>query len=128
MTTGSWSWLPTAARTRSKKSSEPVKRRVAVPWMKSGKISRRMRYTVIWKPPAEERLAEIWLDSADRNAVTAASDAIDIALREDPVRAGESRPDGARILIYPPLAVYFDAIEEDRTVFVWWVFRWEKKP
>jgi plasmid stabilization system protein ParE len=77
-----------------------------------------MNYTVIWVPSAEGQLAEIWMAAGDREAVTVASDRIERTLADAPTTAGESRPDGFRILIELPLVVYFQVIEDDRLVRV----------
>jgi hypothetical protein len=36
-----------------------------------------MKYTVVWKPSAEKRLAEIWMASSDRQRIADAADRID---------------------------------------------------
>src|SRR5262245_48226683 len=36
-----------------------------------------MIYTIVWLPTAEAELAQIWLDAADKNAVTQAANRID---------------------------------------------------
>lgn len=77
-----------------------------------------MKYTVVYVPSAEDQLAEIWMAATDREAVTVASDRIDRTLADDPVDAGESRPDGYRVLIELPLVVYFHILEADRMVRV----------
>ena len=77
-----------------------------------------MRYTVIWTPNAEGMLAELWLNSAHRQAVTAASHAIDQQLRIDPDQQGESRDQGRRILLETPLGVLFRVLPADRIVYV----------
>jgi plasmid stabilization system protein ParE len=77
-----------------------------------------MEYTVIWVPSAEGQLAELWMAARDREAVTLASDRIDRTLCDAPLDAGESRPDGYRILIDLPLVVYFQVIPDDRLVRV----------
>jgi plasmid stabilization system protein ParE len=84
-----------------------------------------MRYTVVWKPEAQRRLANLWLNAADRRAVTAAADAIDKKLLTDPGTQGESRPGGRRILMESPLGVLFKVSEQDRivTVLTVWRFR-----
>jgi plasmid stabilization system protein ParE len=38
------------------------------------------RYTVTWHGQAEQDLADIWLSSSDREGITAAVEAIDLAL------------------------------------------------
>ncbi len=84
-----------------------------------------MSYMLTWKPPAEQALAQIWLNAPDRAEITVASHKIETTLRRDPLHAGESRREGFRVLIVPPLAVYFDVEEDDRRVFVWRLWRWE---
>ena len=75
-----------------------------------------MKYTVIWKPSARQRLADVWIVADDRRAVASAADAIDRVLRDDPLEQGESRGGSARILIVLPLAVVYDVREDDRLV------------
>jgi hypothetical protein len=77
-----------------------------------------MRYTLIWKPAVEQRLAQIWTEAADRRAVTEAADKIDEVLRTHPLAVGESRDEGRRILIEEPLVVVYRVLEEDRLVRV----------
>lgn len=83
-----------------------------------------MKYTVLWTVPARDELAELWLraDSADRERITAAAAAIDVMLANDP-DAGESRWDDRRILIEPPLAVFFRVEAEDRKIYFVKVWR-----
>jgi len=75
-----------------------------------------MRYTLIWKPAAERRLAQIWMEGKDRNAITVAADAIDRALRYQPLTLGESRNGQIRILVEEPLVVVYEVREADRLV------------
>jgi plasmid stabilization system protein ParE len=75
-----------------------------------------MVWTVVLLPDAENELAELWLGSLDREAVTTAADQIDKLLRRNPESAGESRDHGRRILIVPPLAVIYRVLTEDRLV------------
>jgi len=77
-----------------------------------------MRYTVVWVPSAEEDLAALWIESADRSAVASAANTIDTLLREDPHRQGESRFGAVRVLLVPPLGIDFKVLEEDRLVKV----------
>jgi plasmid stabilization system protein ParE len=77
-----------------------------------------MNYTVVWKPSAKARLADIWMSAADRASVAAAANAIDRALAATPQHVGESRDETARILIESPLAVVYDVSEDDRLVSV----------
>lgn len=82
-----------------------------------------MKYTVLWTPPAENELTEIWLEAPDRNAITQSSFEIDERLEDDPDEEGESRFEGRRILLVPPLGVTFRIQEEDRTVLILDVWR-----
>jgi plasmid stabilization system protein ParE len=77
-----------------------------------------MIYTVIWKPLAEQKLASIWIDAQDRQAVSAAANEIDRLLRVDPQSIGESRSGSERVLIVEPLVVAFEVEEDDRRVSV----------
>jgi plasmid stabilization system protein ParE len=82
-----------------------------------------MKFTVVWKPSAETKLAEIWTDATDQQAVTSAADSIDALLGASPLEVGESRVSNARILTVSPLSVYFDVYEDDCRVAVWAVWR-----
>jgi hypothetical protein len=75
-----------------------------------------MKYTLVWQPAAEARLAEIWSTVVDRKAVTLAANAIDKALRFRPTAFGESRDASTRVLIEEPLVVVYDVSEGDRLV------------
>ena len=77
-----------------------------------------MNYTVLWKPSLKQRLAEIWLESDDRNAVASAANTIDVLLRIAPFDQGESRSGLTRIFIVHPLAVVYDVFDDDRRVDV----------
>jgi len=63
-----------------------------------------MTYTVTWTPDAEQELAAIWLQAANRAAVTRAAHEIDQRLGRDPLSEGESRSGIRRILFVWPLA------------------------
>jgi plasmid stabilization system protein ParE len=82
-----------------------------------------MRFTVVWRRSAESALIDLWLDSADREAVRRAADEIDRLLGVDPLSAGESRIGNTRFLFVPPLGIYFDVVPDDRLVSVWSVWR-----
>ena len=82
-----------------------------------------MTFTVIWRPSAEQKLAEIWTTADDRQAITDAADAIDLMLRTSPAEVGESRVANVRILTVTPLSVYYDVRQNDRLVAVWAVWR-----
>ena len=77
-----------------------------------------MKFTVVWKPAAERQLADIWLESSDRHAVTAATEAIESALATRPDELGESRPLACRIAFVAPLALTFRVMVADRLVEV----------
>lgn len=77
-----------------------------------------MKFTVIWKPAAEQELADIWVSVNDRAAVSAASNMIDALLARDPITRGQPKYDTVRELIESPLGVAFDVQEDDRLVFV----------
>jgi plasmid stabilization system protein ParE len=77
-----------------------------------------MTYTVVWKPPAERRLAAIWMDTSNRPAVTLAADTIETLLRSDPTAHGEARHGTTRLLVIAPLAVHYDVQDDDRIVNV----------
>lgn len=73
-------------------------------------------YTVVWWPPAERDLTEIWLNSPDRQNVADAANLIEKQLAESPDDAGESGPDGFRRLFVQPLFVQFTVSDADRLV------------
>jgi hypothetical protein len=84
-----------------------------------------MKYTVLWVPGAEQRLAELWMDATDRDAITKASHAIDQQLKTDPLNQGESRPRGRRVLFESPLGVLYRVEEQDMIVRVYHVWLFE---
>ena len=71
------------------------------------------RFTVNWRPLAEQRLADLWLKAADPDAITRASHKIETLLARDADSLGESREGNRRVWFTPPLAVVFsvDAAE-----------------
>jgi len=77
-----------------------------------------MSHTVVWKPAAEDELAQFWADAADRAAVADAANEIDRLLRASPHDQGESRSDSMRVMFVHPLGVFFHVSEEDRLVSV----------
>ena len=77
-----------------------------------------MNYTVVWKPPAEEELARLWIDAPERDLVAQAADRIDQLLKSNPLQQGESRSGSVRVLFVDPLGVFFDVNEQDRLVSV----------
>jgi hypothetical protein len=77
-----------------------------------------MNFTVVWKRAAQDELAQIWVDAADRGAVTAASHLIEQQLGRDPMNLGESRSGNARVVFEPPLAVVYRVNNSRRRVTV----------
>ncbi len=58
-----------------------------------------MKWTVTYLPSADDQLAELWLESSDRNGIARSSNAIARQLADDPLMAGDSREGELRILI-----------------------------
>ncbi len=85
-----------------------------------------MKYTVVWKPHAEQELAAIWNEATDRNALTAAAHQLDQILKTNPEEAGESRSAGTRVLVEPPLVIRFSVSRDDCLVSV--VAVWRLRP
>ena len=78
-----------------------------------------MTYSVSWTPTALNALAEIWNDSTDRNAVTAASHWLEESIGRQPIGFGEARNSSVvRIAFHPPLGIEFEIIEDDKRVRV----------
>ena len=77
-----------------------------------------MNYQIIWMPRALQELAAIWLATANRNAVTAASNAIDLELAARPHTTGRLLFDTVYEYDLPPLGVEFEVIDADRQVLV----------
>jgi hypothetical protein len=73
---------------------------------------------VRWTPTAEQELADIWLKTSDRMAVTLASNTIDRLLAQDPERRGIPRFDTVRTFAIHPIVVDFEVIDQDLTVYV----------
>jgi hypothetical protein len=82
-----------------------------------------MKYRVTFLKVADQELADIWLNAADRTAVTIASFQLQQLLELRPLKAGESRGSSVnRTVINPPLAFDYEVIEDDkkvRVVHVW---------
>lgn len=87
-------------------------------------------FRVHWVPAALDELTAIWMkaDTPLRQAITAATHAIDEQLRMDPIGSSESRPEGRRVLLVAPVGVTFRVDVRRRTVLVVraWVFRRRK--
>ena len=76
------------------------------------------RYTVLWHSDATNELAELWVESLDRQALTAATNAIDRELGDGSTSKGTELSEGLRALFEPPLQVLFVVREDDRVVEV----------
>jgi hypothetical protein len=63
------------------------------------------RYLVNWIQRALNQVAAIWTVAVDRDAITAASAAIDARLQTDPDRKGSPHGARFRVLRVPPLIV-----------------------
>ena len=77
-------------------------------------------FRVEWLQSALDELTRLWTqaDATLRQALTAASHAIDQRLQSDPLQEGESRFRGRRITFVPPLAVTFRVEADGQTVTV----------
>jgi hypothetical protein len=76
------------------------------------------RFTAVWSPNIIAALADIWLNSSDRAAVTLAAAEIERLLRDDPMLHGVPVKEGLWGLSKPPLRVLFTINEADRLVEV----------
>jgi len=76
------------------------------------------RYTVVWLERSQSQLADIWVNSPDRLAITAAAARIDSELMYDPLTKGSDDAEGLRRLRVPPLTVLFEVRPPDRIVEV----------
>jgi hypothetical protein len=84
-----------------------------------------MKWRILWAPDAEQELTHIWLAAEDRNLVSRVAREIDRQIEVAPLSAGESRPDGYRIVIVAPLGVIYVAYDIVRTASVLHVWRFE---
>jgi hypothetical protein len=69
-------------------------------------------------PPAEQRLAAVWLAAHDRNAVTKAAYEIDLVLEMFPNAVGENLFDHVREYTQPPLTVEYEVDEVNHCIYV----------
>ncbi len=76
------------------------------------------RFTVVWVHSILDELAELWLNSHDRDSVTEAVASIDADLSEDAFLKGTHLNEGLRELAIPPLRVLFTVRGDDRMVEV----------
>lgn len=82
-----------------------------------------MNYTVLWTAEAKRTLAALWVDNADRNAITAAAREIDQRLVDSPEEEGESRSNDRRIMFVSPLGISFKVYPRERIVYVLTLWR-----
>jgi hypothetical protein len=82
-------------------------------------------YHVEWAGTATAALTDLWLhsESAERARINEAVLRIDALLAASPQDQGESRPEGRRILLAPPLGVIYKVYEPDWRVRVLRVWR-----
>lgn len=72
------------------------------------------RYTVVWNQNALDQLAEIWAAASDRNAVSAAAQAVDQVLSDDPDLKGQPVGDLMRLFRQPVLDFLYEVRDADR--------------
>ena len=77
-----------------------------------------MKYTVVWKPEAERRLAELWMEADDPESLADAANLIERELAVAPATVGEQRIGSIRVVIVPPLGMHFRVNSEDCQVLV----------
>lgn len=78
-----------------------------------------MKFTVVWTPNAERRLAELWMSQPLlTREITAAANEVDARLRLNPLGQGESRVGSLRIMLVEPLIVDFEVVLDDQRVEV----------
>ncbi len=67
-----------------------------------------MPWKVKWAVAAEDSLAQIWIDSTDRNRVSEAAKMINTLLIYSPEKYLESLPEGLSFIDIPPLRAYLE--------------------
>jgi len=77
-----------------------------------------MKFKVLWTLDASKGLAEFWVSSRLKIALTEAANSLDQALAENPHELGESREGSRRIAFYSPLGINFDVRVDKKTVYV----------
>jgi hypothetical protein len=78
-----------------------------------------VNYLVAWPRETLDELAQAWLDSTDRNAVTEASFNMEQELTTDPYSCGFPRLSPTdRTAVRLPLGFEFEIIEDDKLVRV----------
>jgi hypothetical protein len=82
-----------------------------------------MKFTVVWFPSAQQRLAELWLEAGDKQRLTEAADRIDSLLMTNPLGVGEARTALVRYIFQFPIGVYYQVRRDDKIVEVRAVWR-----
>ena len=78
-----------------------------------------MAYRVIWTEDAENDLAAVWVNSANRPAVSETIHSLERDLRLSPLSLGESRGSSVeRIVVCRPIGLSFLVVVDDEKVFV----------
>lgn len=77
-----------------------------------------MKYTVVWKPEAERRLAELWMNAKDPEHFAEVANLVERELSISPSNVGEQRIGSIRVVIVPPIGMFFRVNSEDRQVLV----------
>ena len=85
-----------------------------------------MKYDVVWLTAAEQDLAEIWMRSSDREAVTLAAYRIEAFLRSRATAFEKAEPKARRFVAAEPLVVEFQVSAADRRVTVIGVAIWKQ--
>ncbi len=77
-----------------------------------------MKYTIEWTPPAEDELIAVWTAATDQSLVTAVVHRLEQRLRINPY-VGQTRHSSVnRVVLSPPIGIWFDIIEDDKKVLV----------
>lgn len=78
-----------------------------------------MTYNVKWTLLADDMLAEVWMATTDRNAVSAMAYRLNLALTLAPLAVGRPMESSLHRAVYsPPLYLEFYVIEDDKKVVV----------
>jgi len=82
-----------------------------------------IKYTVVWHGRAQDELARLWIETADRRSVSIAANAIDLELASDAQRKGVHVTGDLRHLAIAPLQILFAVSEPDRVARVLHIVR-----
>jgi mRNA-degrading endonuclease RelE of RelBE toxin-antitoxin system len=75
-------------------------------------------YRIAYRRRAKEKLADVWMNAADPNAVTAAINEVEDKLHRDPLTTGVSRPGGYRLVIEGPIGVLYRVDPQQKRVII----------